>query len=155
MPIRFEGLDDSEKFHIAVKGNTPWAAAAAALKQKAGNPSWPLVVKKSDGTYAAVQFKTLLEADDIPPDTQAENLPGLTPVEVLKVSAMGTDAARDHVSNMKGPKLAVVVDDSGKFMGTIGKGAHRGDGGLPTSKLDQLAGQNVDLSKLGDFLLDE
>jgi hypothetical protein len=35
------------------------------------------------------------------------------------------------------------------------KGANRSGEGLPTGKLDKLAGSGVDLSKLGDFLLDE
>ncbi len=153
MPIRLETLEDSEKLHIAVKGNATWAMAAAALKQKGGNPSWPLVVKKSDNTYAAVRYQTVLEGSDLPPDTLAEVLPGLTAVEAVDINSVGTDVAWGIVNQSKF-KL-IVITSQGKFVGVMAKGAHRGDTRLPTSKLDQLAGQNVDLSQLGDFLLDE
>ena len=154
MPIRLEALDAAEKFHVAVKGDATWLMAAHALKQRGGNPSWPLVVRKSDGTYAAVQYQTVLESGEVAPDTLAENLPGLAPVGTLKAGEMGTEAARDHVNGLKGLKLVVVVGDDGKFKGTIGKGAHRGEG-LPSGKLNSMTSGPVDLSKLKDFLLDD
>ncbi|MBM4423986.1 MAG: hypothetical protein FJ030_11440 [Chloroflexi bacterium] len=154
MPIRLDHLEPSEKVHVAVKGNATWAMAAAALKQKGGNPTWPLVVRKADGSYAAVSFEAILNSGDLPPDTLAENLPGLSPVDSVEINSMGTDAARDRVSGLKGMKLIVIADADGKFMGTLGKGIKRSGGELPTAKLDQLAGQNVDLTQLGDLLLD-
>jgi len=155
MPVRLEMLDASEKNHVAVKGNTPWAMAAAALINNNGQAHWPLVVRKADGTYAATTFEAILKAGDVSPDTLAENLPGLVPVETITVNSMGTDAARDRVNGLKGLKLAVVVDDRGKYLGALAKPVSRSGGELPTAKLDQLAGQQADLSKLGDFLLDE
>jgi len=153
MPVRLESLSADEKVHIAVKHNTTWAMAAAALKQKAGNPTWPLVVKKSDGSYAAARFQNILEAGDVPPETEAENLPGLVPVAAVETTAVGTGAAWDIV-NSSDAKMIVLTTES-KFAGVMVKGANRSGGTLPTSKLDKLAGSNVDLSKLGDFLLDE
>ncbi len=153
MPVKLENLEESEKAHVAVKGNTTWAMAAAALKQRGGSPSWPLVVRKSDGSYAAATFETILKAGDVPPDTPAENLPGLVSVKTLDVSSMGVGAARSEVFNTKGLKLFVLMDGE-KFVGALSTGIVRG-GELPTAKLNQLAGQHTDLAKLGDFLLDE
>lgn len=152
MPIHLEALDASEKLHVAVKGNTTWLMCVAALKHRAGNPWWPLVVRKSDGAYAAAQFKTILDSGGVPPETLAESLPGLAPVETLSLSAMGTEAARNHVNRLKGLKLAVLVDDDGKFVGTL-QVVFRGD--LPGGKLDALTSGPIDLSTLKDFLLDE
>lgn len=153
MPIRLEALPENEKVHIAVKHNTTWAMAAAALKQKAGNPSWPLVVKKSDGSYVSARYQTILEASEVAPETEADQLPGLIAVESVEMNSIGTRAAQDKVTASKA-KL-IVLTDQNKFAGVMVKGADRSGGGLPTGKLDQLAGSNVDLSKLGDFLLDE
>lgn len=153
MPIRLEGLEASEKVHIAVKANTTWLMCVAALKQRAGNQLWPLVVRKSDGTYAAAKFQTILDSGDVPPEALAESLPGLTPVETLAISSRGTDAARTHVNGLKGLKLVVLVDDEGKFVGTLGEPVKRSD--LPSGKLDAVTSGPVDLSKLKDFLLDE
>lgn len=153
MPVRLEGLDASEKAHIAVKGNTTWLMCAAALKQRRGDPSWPLVVRKSDGTYAAARFSTILDAGDVPPETAAEDLPGLAAVGTLSVDSMGTDAARDYVNRLQGLKLVVLVDGEGRFVGTLSQGISRSN--LPSGKLDAMTSGPVDLSKLKDFLLDE
>jgi hypothetical protein len=153
MPIRLEGLDDAEKIHIAVKGNTTWLMCVAALKQRAGNANWPLVVRKTDGTYLAAAFGTLLEAAGVQPETLAESLPGLAPVGTLTVSAMSTQAAQDHVQGLKGFKLVVLVDDAGKFVGTLRPGSSRSS--LPGGKLDAMTTGPVDLSTLKDFLLDD
>lgn len=153
MPIRLDSLDTSEKVHVAVKHDATWAMAAAALKQKSGNLSWPLVVRKADGSYAAVRFQAVVEAGDVPPDTLAEALPGLVPVEAVEMDSISTGPAWDKV-NASQTRL-LVVTAAGKFAGTMARGISRGDGGLPASKLDQLAGGVADLSKLGSFLLDE
>ena len=153
MPIRLESLDSSEKVHVAVKHDATWAMTAAALKQKRGNFSWPLVVRKADGSYAAVRFQAVVEAGEIPPDTLAEALPGLAPVEAVEMNSISTGTAWDKVNASKTRLL--VVTKAGKFAGTMAEGVIRGDGGLPTTKLDQLAGGVVDLSKLSSFLLDE
>src|SRR6185503_2343502 len=152
MPIRLDKLDASEKVHIAVKGNTTWLMCVAALKQRAGNQGWPLVVRKADGTYLAAQFKTILDSDGVQPETPAETLPGLVVVETLAINAMGTEAARDHRNGLKGLKLVVLVDGEGKFVGTLGQDIHRGD--LPGGKLEAMTTGPVDLSTLKDFLLD-
>lgn len=153
VPIQLENLEESEKAHVAVKGSTPWAMAAAALKQRGGNPSWPLVVRKSDGSYAAATFDAILKAGDLPPDTPAEALPGLVPVKTLDVNSMGVGVARDEVQRVKELKLYVLMDGE-KFVGALSAGMVRG-GELPTAKLNELAGKQTDLTKLGDFLLDE
>jgi hypothetical protein len=153
MPIRLEGLDADEKAHVAVKANATWLICAAALKQRAGNTFWPLVVRKSDGAYLAARFKTILDSGGVQPDTPAEALPGLAAVETLAISTMSTAAARDHVNGLAGLKLVVLVDDDGRFVGTLSQGIHRGD--LPGGKLEGLTSGPVDLSTLKDFLLDE
>lgn len=153
MPIRLEMLEEGEKANVAVKGNTTWAMAAAALKQKGGDPSWPLVVKKADGFYVAATYATILNAGDIPPNTQAEALPGLVPVQAVELDSMSTKQAQDHVAVLKSPQLIVAVNQ-GKYVGAI-KGIGRTGGELPTAKLNELAGKQTDLAKLGDFLLDE
>lgn len=154
MPIRLEKLPENETSHIAVKHNMTWAMAAAALKQKPGwNLTWPLVVKKSDGSYVAARYQTILEGGDVPPETPAENLPGLMPVESVDKNSIGTETAQDKVT--RSDAKLIVVTDQDKFAGVVVKGVNRSGEGLPTGKLDKLAGSNVDLSKLGDFLLDE
>ena len=153
MPVHVEDLKPEEQVHIAVKHNTTWAMAAAALKQRFGNPSWPLVVKKSDGSYAAARYQTILEAGEVSPETEVEKLPGLMPIETVEMRSIGTGAAWDKV-NSSNAKLIVLTDQT-KFAGVMVKGANRSGGSLPSGKLDRLAGSNVDLSKLGDFLLDE
>lgn len=153
MPIHLEDLELKEKVHVAVKYDTTWAMAAAALKQKAGNPSWPLVIRKPDGSYVATRYKTILESGDVAPETEAINLPGLMPIDAVEMKSIGTGAAWDKV-NSSSAKLIVLTDGS-KFAGVMVKGADRSGEGFPTSKLDQLAGSVADLSKLGDFLLDE
>ncbi len=151
MPIHMDKLAENEKAHVGVKHDATWAMAAAALQQKSGNLSWPLVVRKSDGTYAAASYAKILEAGDASPDTLAENLPGLVKVDSVDIKDVGTETAQGMAQSA--PAKLIVVTNEGKYAGIVGTGSYRTGSDLPASKLDNLAGGNVDLSKLGDFLL--
>jgi len=150
MPIRLETLDDSEKLHIAVKANTTWAMIAAMLQQNKGNETWPLVVRKADGSYVGAKMGAIFRAGDAPPDTLAVNLPGLLAVEAVEIDSIGTGAARDQVGQSKAK--VIVLTNQGKFVGTMGHGVNR-SGDLPSGKLSALTSGGVDLSQIGKFLL--
>jgi hypothetical protein len=151
MPIREAALKDPKNNHIAIKGTATWAMAAAALKQKNGAATWPLVVLKTDGTYGAETFEQIVKKD-VAAEAAVETIPGLCPVKAVEADLMSTGDAETLANAEKCIKLLVVVE-KGKFKGVLFAGSHRG-GDLPTSKLNELAGSNVDLSKLGDLLLD-
>ena len=151
MPIREAALKDSKNNHIAIKGSATWAEAAAALKQKKGTATWPLVVLKSDSAYGAATFEELAKKD-IAPGTAVETISSLYVVKSVEADSMSTGDAEQLANSAKDIKLLVVVE-KGKFKGVIYAGTHRG-GDLPSSKLSELAGSNVDLSKLSDLLLD-
>ncbi|HKZ70463.1 MAG TPA: hypothetical protein VJ020_10315 [Anaerolineales bacterium] len=150
MPIYLEDLQVDEKLHIAVKANTTWAMIAAMLQQNKGNETWPLVVRKADGSYVGAKFGTIFRAGDAPPETLAESLPGLLPVETVELDSMGTATARDRVGESKARVL--VLTKQGKFVTTLGRGVNR-SGDLPSGKLSALTSGGVDLSQVGKFLL--
>ncbi|MBI3244185.1 MAG: hypothetical protein HYZ49_18035 [Chloroflexi bacterium] len=152
MPIRIDSLKQDLTYnHIALKGTATWSIAVAALQQRNGQSNWPLVVLKSDGTFSAAAFNKIIASGDIPPDTAIETITSLKPVETIDVNSMSTGEAKNKADNFS--KLYVITEN-GKYKYIVGK-IERGGGDLPSGKLGELAGKTADLSKLGDFLLDE
>ncbi len=152
MPIRIDPLKQNNNHnHIALKGTATWSLAAAALQQRKGQSNWPLVVLKSDGAFSAATFDEIYKSGEISPDAAIETIAALNPVETIDVGAMSTGEAENKATNSG--KLYVITEN-GKYKYAV-NGRKRGGGDLPSGKLSQLAGKTADLSKLGDFLLDE
>ncbi len=152
MPIRIEPLkDDSNHNHIALKGTATWSMAAAALKERKGQGSWPLVVLKSDGSFSAATFDEIFAGGEVAPEAAVETIATLKSVETIEVDSLTTGEAINKATNTG--KLYVITAN-GKYKYVV-NGRKRGGGDLPSGKLGELAGKTADLSKLGDFLLDE
>lgn len=152
MPVRIERLkEEITNNHIAMKGSTTWSMAAAALKERKGQSSWPLVVLKSDGSFSAATFDEIFASGEVAPEAVLETILALQPVETIDADSMTTKEVNDKATSTG--KLYVITAN-GKYKYAV-NGRKRGGGDLPSGKLSELAGKTADLSKLGDFLLDE
>lgn len=154
MPIRPEKLAEPQNAHVALKHNATWLMAVQILTQRGGNPAWHLVVRNANGQYLAATFARIAQQGDVAPDTAVADLPGLALVETVDAAAMSTGDAEQYVHGLRTAVKLIVVQHGSRFAGIVSAGSSR-SGELPSPQLDRLAGQTVDLSQLGDLLLDD
>ncbi|MBI3762888.1 MAG: hypothetical protein HY260_13650 [Chloroflexi bacterium] len=152
MPI---SKDELVSTYVVAPGHATFGQAMAALNAAQGQRWWHLVVHKADGSWATATFNDVLLANAQAgmglADTPLENLPGLKPADSVEQTAMGTNVALDKARSSESG--ALIVTEGEHPVGLIATTQRSAENPTDFAKLNQLAGQFVNLKDYGDVLL--